>query len=140
MWCALGNLVIAKALEELQVYQRAQQMWDAVTAILKAPKLQQDLRLHSQIRDASDSVVSNISEGFEQPTDKAFARYLFTAKASAAEVRTRLELARKRKYISMEESAKATDLATEVIKMCVGLAKYLLRSNRKNRGLGPASN
>ena len=118
--------MIAKALEELQVYQRAQQMWEAVNAILEAPRLKRDLRLHSQIRDASDSV-------------EAFAHYLFTAKASAAEVRTRVQMAGNRKYISVQQSARASDLATEVIKMCVGLAKYLLMSNRKNRGLGTAS-
>ena len=78
-----------KTLEELLVYQKAMTMWDAVNAILQTPRLQQDLRLHAQLRDASDSVLSNISEGFEQPTDKAFAHYLFTSKASAAEVRTR---------------------------------------------------
>lgn len=88
--------MIAKTLEELLVYQKALQMWDAVNAILKAPKLQQDLRLHSQIRDASE------------PTDRAFARYLFISKASAAEVRTRLLLAKKRGYIPEEMCKKAT--------------------------------
>lgn len=111
-------------------------MWEAVSAILEAPRLRQDLRLFSQLRDAADSVVANISEGFEQPTDRAFARYLFTSKASASEVRARTELALKRGYISEAQYSTVADLATEVIKMSIGLAKYLLRCDRKNRGLG----
>ena len=128
--------MVAKTLEELLVFQRAEQMWDAVNAILQAPRLRQDLRLHAQLSDASDSVVSNISEGFEQPTDRAFAKYLFIAKSSASEVRTRVRLARKKGYISAEKSENAAELATEVIRMCTGLSKYLVRSNRKDRGLG----
>ena len=128
--------MIAKCLEELQVFRRGEQMWEAVSAILKAPRLQQDLRLLGQLRDAADSVVANISEGFEQPTDRAFARYLFTSKASASEVRARTEVALKRGYISQEQYSTVANLATEVIKMSVGLAKYLLRCDRKNRGLG----
>jgi four helix bundle protein len=128
--------MVAKTLEELLVYQKALEMWDAVNAILQVPRLMQDLRLHGQIRDASDSVLSNIAEGFEQPTDKAFAHYLYTSKASAAEVRTRLLIATKRKYIPEGVSAPAIDLADQVIKMCVGLARYLVKSNQKRRGLG----
>jgi four helix bundle protein len=105
-------------------------------AILKHPKVQQDLRLHAQLRDASDSVLSNISEGFEQPTDKAFARYLFIAKASAAEVRTRLLIAVKREYLPSNECDPASALTDEVARMAVKLAQYLLSSNRTGRGLG----
>jgi four helix bundle protein len=53
-----------------------------------------DQRLRDQIRDASDSMLSNIAEGFEQPTDRAFARYLYISKGSTAELRTRLYRAR----------------------------------------------
>ncbi|MBA2260640.1 MAG: four helix bundle protein [Acidobacteria bacterium] len=126
---------MAKTVEELLVYRRAEEMWDAVNAILQAPRLRQDLRLHGQLADASDSVVSNISEGFEQPTDRAFARYLFISKASAAEVRTRVTCAKKRGYVAAANCQRALELAEEVKKMCTGLARYLLESNRKDRGL-----
>ncbi len=131
--------MIVKRVEDLLVYQRADELWDAVTAILKAPGFRQNLRLHSQIADAADSVISNIAEGFEQPTDRAFARYVYLAKGSAAEVRTRIRASWKRGYISVEECQKPVDLATEVTRMCTGLAKYLLRCNRKDRGLGKST-
>ncbi len=63
--------------------------------------------LRDQIKDATDSVVSNIAEGFEQSTDRGFARYLYISKGSTAEVRTRLALALERKLHFREEQSRA---------------------------------
>ena len=79
---------------------------------------------------------SNISEGFEQPTDRAFAKYLYTAKASTAEVRTRLKLCCRRGYLTAEEFAARDALGDEIARIANGLIKYLLKSNRRDRGLG----
>jgi four helix bundle protein len=95
-----------------------------------------DQRLRDQIRDASDSMLSNIAEGFEQPTDRAFARYLYISKGSTAELRTRLYRARNRRYITEDEYKSRKALANEVGRMLTGLIKYLLKSDRKRRGLG----
>ena len=97
----------------------------------------QNSRLRGQLQEAVDPVVANIAEGFEQPTDRAFAAFLFHAKASAGEVRARLALAHRRKYISEVEARRAAELGQEVCRMLTGLIKYLLRSNRPTRGLGP---
>ena len=87
-------------------------------------------------KDATDSILSNIAEGFEQPTDRAFAKYLYTSKASTAEVRKRLLMACHRGYITEEEFASCNDLGDEVARMTTGLIKYLVKSDRKDRGLG----
>ena len=127
---------MAQRVEELKIWQRAQQFAVAVTAILGRPGFLRDGRLRDQIRDATDSILSNIAEGFAQPTDRAFAKYLFTAKASAAEARTRLQIARNRDYMTDDQLKTCTDLGDEVARMMTGLIKYLLRSDRKTRGLG----
>jgi four helix bundle protein len=67
---------MAKKLEELTVYQEASEWWVAVTALLDRAAFRNDRKLRDQIADANDSITSNISEGFEQPSDRAFARYL----------------------------------------------------------------
>jgi four helix bundle protein len=77
---------MAKTVEELELWQRATEFWKGVDELLSGRKFERDLR--EQIRDAIDSIVSNISEGFEQPTDRAFAKYLFDAKASTAQLAT----------------------------------------------------
>ena len=127
---------MAQNVEELKVWQRANELCDAVDAILDRPRLVADRRLRDQIRDAADSMISNIAEGFEQPTDRAFAQYLYISKGSTAELRTRLHRARSRRYIEDDEYKSRKALANEVGKMLTGLIKYLLKSDRKRRGLG----
>lgn len=123
-------------LEDLQIFQKARELWRAVNALLDRPALRRDRQLHEQLADAMDSVVSNIGEGYEQPTDRAFARYLYDAKASLAEVRQRLWMAAERAYITKEQFDEQDAKGAELIRMIVGLIKYLLRSNRRDRGAG----
>jgi four helix bundle protein len=58
----------------LKVFQRARDAADAVSALLKRPQLTGDRDLASQLNRASIRVVSDIAEGFEQKTDRHFAR------------------------------------------------------------------
>jgi four helix bundle protein len=126
---------MAKKVQELKVWQRAQELCVAVDAILDRPVFGRSPRLREQLEAAADSIVANIAEGFEQPTDRAFVRYLYTAKASTAEVRTRLRRACDRGYISASECAQRDALGDEVSRLVNGLIKYLCRSDRKDRGL-----
>lgn len=126
----------ATSVEELQVFQRAEQLCDLVEPLLERPGFRRDTRLRDQIRDALDSIVSNIAEGFEQPTDRAFAKFLFIAKGSNAEVRRRLRSGLRRRHIEQDQLAQADALADEVARMLTGLIKYLAKSDRKDRGLG----
>jgi four helix bundle protein len=130
---------MAKRVEELKVWQRANELGVAISAIIGNGGLDRDRRLREQILDATDSVLSNISEGFEQPTDRGFARYLYISKASNAEARTRLLLAHNRRYISADAFDACTRLSDEVARMLTGLIKYLARSDRRNRHLGTST-
>ena len=127
---------MAQAVEDLKVWQRAQEFWVAVNALVDRSGFQRDRRLREQVKDAADSVISNIAEGFEQPTDRAFAKYLFTSKASTAEVRKRMLMACHHGYITQDEYAACNELGDEVARMTTGLIKYLIKSDRKDRGLG----
>jgi four helix bundle protein len=130
---------MAQRLEELKVWQRAMDLWRAVNAIIDKPGLLADSKLREQIADAADSMVSNIAEGFEQPTDRAFSRYLYISKASTAEVRGRLMLAREKGHITPDEFAGCNAVGDEVAALTTGLIKYLVKSNRRDRGLGSKS-
>lgn len=126
----------AKTVEDLELWKRAASFWKGVNALLDRPAFDRDWKLRNQLRDASDSVLSNIAEGFEQSTDRGFAKYLFDAKASAAEARKRLWMAAERKYSGDEEYQEVNTVGEEVARMAVGLIKYLLRSDHRDRGLG----
>ena len=79
----------ARNLDELMVYQKALAGSKAVSALLNCPGLRNDFKLRSQLSDASDSTCSNISQGFGQQSDPKFVQFLYYAKGSANEVRTR---------------------------------------------------
>jgi four helix bundle protein len=128
---------MAERVEELKLWQRAEEFGKAISAIIDRPGFDRDRRLRDQLRDAADSVISNIVEGFAQPTDRAFAKYLFDAKGSMAEARTRLKLACDREYITEDEFNARNELGDEVARMTTGLIKYLIKSDRRDRGLGP---
>jgi four helix bundle protein len=128
-----------KRVEDLTLWERANQFWEEVATVLERAAIRRHEKLHEQISEAVDSVLSNISEGFEQPTDRAFANYLYTVKASAAEVRTRLKLCWQRGFITREEFESRSALADEIGRMATGLIRYLLKSNRRDRGIGPTA-
>ena len=94
---------MAKSVEELKVWPRSNERNVAVTVIIGNAGFRWDRRPRVQFLDAADSIVSNIAEGFEQPTDRAFARYPYIAKSSNGEVRARLHIARNRRQIDDPE-------------------------------------
>jgi four helix bundle protein len=107
--------------------------------------MRSSIRLHcsstatSAIRSRGpDSILSNIAEGFEQPTDRSFAKSLYTSKASNAEVSARIRLALKKRYISANDATRILKLSAEVARMTTGLIKYLIQTNRRQRGTGLA--
>jgi four helix bundle protein len=123
-------------IEEFDVWKKASAFWDAVNATMSRPGYVKDFKLRNQIKNAIDSILSNMSEGFEQPTDKAFANYLYRSKGSTAEACTRLGLAQKRGYITESERRQYEKQAAEIGRITTGLIKHLLKSNRRRRGLG----
>jgi hypothetical protein len=75
---------MAKRLEDLPVYSKVLEFWDAVSAILRHSEVRRNRKLFDQIDSANDSIDSNMKEGFEQPTDAAFANFVFTSKGSSS--------------------------------------------------------
>jgi four helix bundle protein len=132
---ALAFYMILTRIEDFEVFKKAQELWDAVNAILDVPGLRSDSDLRKQISDASDSMLANLDEGFEQPTDRAFANYVYRSKASTAEVRRRLHIAYDRQHITRADLQAREDLCDQVGRLATGLIAHLLRTNRKDRGI-----
>lgn len=125
---------MANTLEELPVYSKAQELWHAVSAILKNPRLVRNQTLWKQIDSANDSIVSNMEEGFEQPSDAAFANYLFTSKGSLKEVIARLRQAHAKNHITEADLERCQTIANDLSPMLGGFIRYLHRSGFKDRG------
>ena len=125
---------MAQKLEELPLHKSTREFWEAVTAILDRPGLRRDRALREQLERANDSIEANLREGFEQPTDAAFANFVFIAKGSAAEVVARVDEAHRKGHISQDEFTRIQRLAEPLGKMMGGFIKYLYASGFTDRG------
>lgn len=72
----------------IDIYQQSQNFPDS-----------EKFGLTSQIRRASVSISSNISEGAARSSKKEFIRFLYIALGSVAEIETQLEIAYRLKFI-----------------------------------------
>ncbi len=103
----------AKCVEELQVYQKALDAADAVSAILKRSCFQSDRKLRDQLADSSDAVPALIADGFPQSTDRFFAQFLYRSKGESSETRTHLRIAKGRDYLAETEYVELCDRYNE---------------------------
>jgi four helix bundle protein len=122
-------------IEDFEVWKKAEAFWDAVNAILQRSCFGRNVNLRNQVEDAIDSILSNMSEGFEQPTDRGFAKYLYTSKASTAETCTRLDRSCKRQMLTPSELRAIKTQGEEVIRMTTGLIEHLMRTPDRRRGV-----
>ena len=124
----------ASCFEELLVYQKSLALADDVSVILKRASFNRDFKLREQLSTSSGSVPASISEGFGQKTDRHFASYLYRARGSSKETRTHLHVACTRAHITEGERNGFSNRYEEVERMLTGLAKYLDREGRRQRG------
>jgi four helix bundle protein len=90
-----------------------------------------DYGLKDQIRRASVSVPSNISEGYERDSKKQFLYFLVIAKGSCGELRTQLKVARLLNYLNEDEYITINEKALSTSKQLAGFIKYLKQYESK---------
>ena len=125
---------MAKKIEDLLIHSKVEAFWSAINAILDKPAVRKDSDLHDEISRANESIPSNMVEGFEQGTDRAFAHFLTYSKGSIAEVLKRLRKAYYRRYIEADELNARIAQGEELGKMLGGFIKYLQECDFKDRG------
>jgi four helix bundle protein len=109
--------VNTRTLIDLQVYQKALVASFAVSTLLKHSGLRKDFKLSEQLRDAAESVSTNIAEGFGQRDEHGFVMYLFIARGSANELRSHLLTAHRQNYITTQELEEISRTYVEIGKM-----------------------
>jgi four helix bundle protein len=124
----------AACVEELLVYQKSLALADEVSILIKRASFGKDFKLRDQLGASSERVPSLISEGFGLKTDRHFATYLYNARGSSKETRTHLHVARTRRHITTVERDSLQARYNEIEKMLTGLAQYLIREDRHQRG------
>ena len=111
--------------EKLEVWKKAHKFTLLVYEMTKKFPAEEKFSLTDQLRRSSSSVPTNIVEGNERGSKKEFLQFLFTAKASLAESKYQLLLARDLGYLNEEDYRQVIELANEVGKMVNGLISYL---------------
>jgi four helix bundle protein len=92
--------------ENLKVWHRTVDLAVSIYKLTREnPSFQRDFGLTDQVRRASVSISSNISEGDELGTDKQAVRQFFIAKGSTAELYTQLLISTRIGYITDAENS-----------------------------------
>jgi four helix bundle protein len=111
--------------EEIEAWQTARELTKLIYSLTEEAKLSRDFGLKDQIRRASVSIMSNISEGFESQTQAQFIRYLGLAKASAGEVRSQLYVCRDLEYVAQDQYSNAFAISEKVSRQLARFISYL---------------
>ena len=119
--------------EELEVWKTSINLCADIYKLTNTELFAKDYGLKDQIRRASVSVPSNISEGYERDSKKQFLYFLVIAKGSCGELRTQLKIAQLLNYLSEEEYIKINEKALSTSKQLSGFIKYLIQYETKNK-------
>ena len=111
-----------KSFEDLVVWKRSSRL---AVEIYNELSNCRDYSLKDQMTRAAISIPSNIAEGAERFSDKEFARFLYIARGSAAELRTQLYIANKINLIDNKRTKEYVEEVTQLSAMLHGLVKSL---------------
>ena len=115
-----------KAFTDLLIWQRSRAWSKAIFLHTQKEPFHRDRRLVEQINDSSESVMSNIAEGFGRGTQGEFVTFLGYAIGSLNETQSHLSAAYDRGYVSKLEFAELFQEGTEIRKMSVAFLRSMV--------------
>ena len=115
---------MAQSFRDLQVWQRAMQLTEAVYRLTQEFPREELFGLSGQLRRSAVSIPS-FAEGQGRLSAKEFRQFLGIARGSTCEVQTQLEIAQKLGFGSPALIDRAGALAEEARKMLFGLLESL---------------
>ena len=113
--------------KDLLAYQKALNLVTDIYAITKRFPKDEQFGLTSQLRRASVSVPSNISEGAGRKSKKEFIQFLYIALGSLNEIETQLEISKRLAYI--QDIDKINNELIHIKRMLLKLIENLKNSN-----------
>lgn len=113
--------------EELIAWQKARVLTATIYRMTTSATFAKDYGLKDQIQRAAVSVMSNIAEGFERGSSAEFHQFLVIAKASCAELRSQLYVAKDIGYIDQPIFDETLALGEEVARLVGGLRASVKR-------------
>jgi four helix bundle protein len=114
--------------EELQVWKKAVDLAVKVYEITRKESFKKDFSLRDQMRRASVSISSNISEGDQLDSDKSSIRHFRIAKGSSAELYTQSIISKRIGYLEDKDFKFITTECQSVLAMLTNLIKHRNRT------------
>ena len=118
-------MAAANRFEELVVWQRMHELHVEVWKATEKPPAARDFKFRDQIRDASESAVRNVAEGFGRYNPLEFARFLDIARASVLETQALLRKGLDVGYWPQEEFERLDALADRGLQALAKFQRYL---------------
>jgi len=121
--------------EDLPVWQEAMRLAHAIYDLTENPRFKISFSLRDQIERSAMSVSDNIAEGFERGTTKELLAFLYIARGSAGETRSKLCFMEKRAKLAnfKSEISNLKSIAISCSKQIRGWADHLQNSDIKGQ-------
>jgi len=116
---------VLNSFKELTVWQNAYRLALEVYRITCALPSSEQYGLASQMKRASVSIPSNITEGYKRQSRKEYLQFLSIASGSAGELETQLLLSKDLGFLDIEDFQRVSKLSEEVSKGLGNLIKAL---------------
>ncbi len=114
-----------KNFKDLEIWRRSVQLTEEIYKITNNFPKEEIYGLTSQIKRASVSIPSNISEGFARLYNREYRQFLYISLGSCAELTTQITIASRLNYLDENESSKILKEIEEISKMIMSLIKKL---------------
>ena len=108
---------------QLETWQRAMDLAEAVHALTKAYPRDELYGLVSQTRRSAVSVPSNIAEGQGRGSSREFVRFLAVARGSLSELQTQIMLAQRFGYVEVKQASALIEQSWTVARLLNGLIR-----------------
>ncbi len=115
--------------EEIESWKEGRELTRNIYSLTKGKNFSRDFGLCDQIQRASVSIMSNIAEGFDGGSHKAFANFLTYSYRSASEVQSLLYVALDSHYIDQTVFQRSSDQVSKIKRLIGGMIKYLRNTN-----------
>jgi four helix bundle protein len=129
----MKNTTNRMTFEDLEAWQQARQLVNAIYALTREGNLVNDFRLCSQVQSASVSIMSNVAEGFERSHVQEKLQFYNVARGSTGEVRSLLYVISDNFPQSTKEAEALREATNSVGKLISGL---LQSTERRKGGIG----
>ena len=120
-----------KTHRDLNVWKESIQFVSNIYTITKIFPKTEIFGIVNQLRRASVSVPSNISEGAARQSQKEFVHFLYISLGSLAEIETQLVISKNLEYLNIKQHDELIEKLNKIQKMLYGLIKKIKPDNKK---------